>query len=111
MVRGCDGAAVRPTVRMSAMVRSALSHARTVGRTNRTVAPSHCRTSALLILFLLAATRLFAHDIPRDVTVQAFVKPDGHTLRVLVRVPLKGIQDIEYPRKERDFVDLRAPRL
>ena len=61
----------------------------------------------LFILFLLAAaTPAAAHDIPRDVTVQAFVKPDGHTLRLLVRVPLKGIQDIEYPRKERDFVDV-----
>ena len=61
----------------------------------------------LFLLFLFAAaTPAFAHDIPRDVTVQAFVKPDSHTLRLLVRVPLKGIQDIEYPRKERDFVDI-----
>jgi hypothetical protein len=78
-VRGCAGAAVRPTVRTSATV---------------------------LVICLLAAARTFAHDIPRDVTVQSFVKPEGHTLRLLVRVPLKGIQDIEYPRKERDFVDL-----
>ena len=35
-----------------------------------------------------------------------FVKPQGHTLRVLVRMPLKSITDAEYPRKERDFVDL-----
>jgi hypothetical protein len=40
------------------------------------------------------------------VTVQAFVKPDGQRLRLLVRVPLKGILDVEYPRRERDFVDL-----
>jgi hypothetical protein len=52
------------------------------------------------------ATRLFAHDIPRDVTVQAFAKPEGHSFKLLVRVPLKAIMDIEFPRKERDFVDL-----
>jgi hypothetical protein len=66
------------------------------------------RSIALLLsLFLIAtASPAVAHDIPRDVTVQAFVKPEGHTLRLLVRVPMKGIQDIEYPRRERDFVDL-----
>ena len=88
------------------MVRSALSHARTFGRT---AAPTHPRTTRTVLLaacFVLTAARLFAHDIPRDVTVQAFVKPDGHTLRLLVRVPLKGIQDVEFPRKARDFVDI-----
>ena len=49
---------------------------------------------------------LFAHDIPQDVTVQAFVKPDGNRLRLMVRIPLKGITDVEYPRREREFVDL-----
>ena len=38
--------------------------------------------------------------------VQMFVKPQGHTLHVLVRVPLTAITDAEYPRPERDFVDL-----
>src|SRR4029079_2767907 len=48
----------------------------------------------------------FAHDIPNDVTVQAFVKPQGQTLRVLMRVPLKAAMDVEFPHRERDFVDL-----
>ena len=65
------------------------------------------RVAALLVvLVLLPATRLSAHDIPRDVTVQAFAKPEGQTFKLLVRVPLKAIMDIEFPRKERDFVDL-----
>ena len=55
---------------------------------------------------MVPATRLLAHDIPRDVTVQAFAKPDGHSFALLVRVPLKAIMDIEFPRKERDFMDL-----
>jgi hypothetical protein len=53
-----------------------------------------------------AAVPSYAHDIPRDLTVQMFLKPEGHVLRILVRAPLKGIMDIEYPRRDRDFVDL-----
>jgi hypothetical protein len=65
------------------------------------------RVAALfVVLLLLPATRLSAHDIPRDVTVQAFAKPEGQTFKLLVRVPLKAIMDIEFPRKERDFMDL-----
>jgi hypothetical protein len=40
------------------------------------------------------------------VTVHAFVKPEGQRVQLLLRVPLKGILDVEYPRRERDFVDL-----
>ncbi|HXJ01338.1 MAG TPA: HupE/UreJ family protein [Micropepsaceae bacterium] len=66
-----------------------------------------CRLALLLVAALtLLPAQLFAHDIPSDVTVQAFVKPDGHTLRVLVRLPLKSVMDIEFPHRERDFVDL-----
>jgi HupE / UreJ protein len=61
---------------------------------------------------LLAAVPLLtaparAHDIPIDAVVRMFVKPQGQVLRVLVRMPLKSTtEDLEYPRRERDFVDL-----
>src|SRR5262245_47395804 len=66
------------------------------------------RVSALLvaIALLIAARSVSAHDIPRDVTVQAFVRPEGRVMRMLVRVPLKSIMDVEFPRRERDYVDL-----
>jgi HupE / UreJ protein len=48
---------------------------------------------------ILAPPHLFAHDIPNDVTIQTFVKPDGGTLRVLVRVPLAAMRDIDYPKR------------
>jgi hypothetical protein len=65
------------------------------------------RLAALsLIVLVTCGARVSAHDIPRDVTVQAFAKPEGHSFRLLVRVPLKAIMDIEFPRKERDYVDL-----
>ena len=37
---------------------------------------------------LVAVWPAFAHDIPSDVHVQAFVKPEGQRLQVLLRVPL-----------------------
>ena len=60
----------------------------------------------LLAALLLWAVPASAHDIPSDVTVQAFVKPEGHILRLLVRLPLKTVMDVEFPRREREFVDL-----
>ena len=63
-----------------------------------------------IAIVLLAALSFVApaaaHDIPIEVLVRMFVKPQGHTLRVLVRMPLKSVIEAEYPRKERDFVDL-----
>ncbi len=51
-----------------------------------------------------------AHDIPNDVTVQAFVKPEGRRLRLVLRVPLQAMRDIDYPRRpgstSSDLLDL-----
>ncbi|HEX3484036.1 MAG TPA: HupE/UreJ family protein [Micropepsaceae bacterium] len=66
-----------------------------------------CRLALLLVAALtFLPAQVLAHDIPNDVTVQAFVKPEGNILRVLVRLPLKSVMDIEFPHRERDFVDL-----
>jgi len=65
-----------------------------------------CRFALLLAALTVFAAPVFAHFIPRDATVQAFVKPEGQTLRMLVRVPLKGIEDVEFPRREQEYVDL-----
>jgi hypothetical protein len=67
------------------------------------------RLSPVLLLagaLLAAPPALSAHDIPADVTVRVFVKPEGTRLRVLVRVPLRALTDVEYPRRDGDFVDL-----
>lgn len=57
-------------------------------------------------LLLTAPFRSAAHDIPADVTVQAFLKPEGQTLRLLVRVPLKAIRDVDFPLSGPGFLDL-----
>ena len=55
--------------------------------------------AAILTLAVLSSTRPIAHEIPRDVTVHAFVKPEGQQLRVLLRVPLAAMRDIQFPER------------
>jgi hypothetical protein len=50
----------------------------------------------------------FAHDVPADVLVRAFVAPDGQRLLFLVRVPLEAMQDFEFPQFGRGYLDIRA---
>jgi HupE / UreJ protein len=65
------------------------------------------RRSALLVAALsFFAFHAFAHNIPAGATVQMFVRPQGHALQVLVRVPLTTYTDAEYPRRTGDYVDL-----
>ncbi len=52
------------------------------------------RTAALWLFTSLSIAA--AHDIPADVTVQAFVKPDGRHLQLLVRAPLAAIRDVRF---------------
>lgn len=47
-----------------------------------------------------------AHDIPNDVKVQAFVKPEGQRLLVLVRVPLGAMNEVDMPLRGPGYIDL-----
>jgi hypothetical protein len=53
----------------------------------------------LVLLFCASAARLTAHEIPSDVTVQAFFKPEGQRLRIAIRVPLAAMRDMDYPKR------------
>ncbi len=57
-----------------------------------------------LCLGLPASVR--AHDIPRDVVVQAFVKPEGQRLHLLLRVPLGAMRDVDYPTRGPGYLDV-----
>ena len=54
------------------------------------------------------SSRTAGHDIPYDVTVQAFVKAEGQRLRLLVRVPLEAMQDFNFPENEQGNLDIAA---
>lgn len=55
----------------------------------------------------------FAHEIPPSVTVLAFVKPEGQQLRLVVRLPLEAIRDVEFPLRGPGYLDVArtTPRL
>jgi hypothetical protein len=47
-----------------------------------------------------------AHDIPASVTILAFVKPEGHQLHVVIRVPLEAVRDVNFPVHGPGYLDL-----
>jgi hypothetical protein len=47
-----------------------------------------------------------AHEVPNEVTVIAFLKPEGDTLRFLVRAPMVSLRDISVPLKGEGYIDL-----
>ena len=72
----------------------------------RTHVPTYLRPLVPLVLLLVCLSPLNAHEIPVDVLIQMFVTPDGDRLRVLVRVPMAAMRDVDYPRRGAEFVDL-----
>src|SRR5882672_7921990 len=66
------------------------------------------RVTLSLMAALIAVVPLCAaaHDIPTDVRVSAFVKPDGQRLSLLIRVPLKAMREVDYPRRGAGLLDL-----
>jgi hypothetical protein len=46
------------------------------------------------------------HEIPNEVTIQTFLKPEGQRLIFLVRAPLKAMREMDVPRRGPGFVDL-----
>ncbi len=57
-------------------------------------------------LLLVWPTRSAAHEIPSDVTIQAFLKPEGQRLHLLLRVPLGALPDVDYPTRGPGYLDL-----
>jgi hypothetical protein len=73
-------------------------------RTFRPFVPCAAVLSAVFVV--LAAVAPSAHDIAIDVAVQAFLKPEGQRLFLLVRAPLRAMLDVEYPTRDGGFLDL-----
>ena len=56
------------------------------------------RGAAALVLALTLQAVLVAHDIPDEIAVQSYVKPEQNQLQVLLRVPLLAIADANLPK-------------
>jgi len=63
---------------------------------------------SVALVLLLPTWSGEAHEIPSDVTVQAYVKPEGSTLRMLVRVPLASLRDYDFPSREPGYLEIAA---
>jgi HupE/UreJ protein len=65
-----------------------------------------CKTHRALLARALAAALLFfgvqailrAHDVPEEVDIQAYIKPQGTNLQVVLRVPLLAVSDTNLPK-------------
>ena len=55
------------------------------------------RSLILVVLFLSLQAGSSAHEVPNQVTVLAFLKPEGQTLQFLVRAPMASLRDISVP--------------
>src|SRR5262247_2787633 len=64
------------------------------------------RLVALLAMVFALSYAVLAHDIPNDVTVQMFMKPEGERLRLLVRAPLRACRDVDFPKRGPGYLDL-----
>jgi hypothetical protein len=58
--------------------------------------PTRCGLALLVALTLQAAVR--AHDIPDEIVLQSYVKPQPNQLQVLLRIPLLAISDANLPK-------------
>jgi hypothetical protein len=53
----------------------------------------------IAVLWFLQAASPAAHEIPASVLVQAFAKPEGQRLRLLLRLPLVSMRDFNFPAR------------
>ncbi len=48
---------------------------------------------------------MIAHEVPDEVTVLGYVRPEGRALTLLIRAPLKSMRDIDIPTAANGFLD------
>jgi len=62
--------------------------------------------AAVAAAAVVFSSSAFAHDVPDDVVVQAFLHPSGTRVSLVVRVPLTAMRDVDVPSRAGGFVDL-----
>jgi hypothetical protein len=61
--------------------------------------------AVVAVLLVTLAPRISAHEVPNEVTVIGFVHPEGKTLRLLIRAPLKSMRDVDVPTLNGGYLD------
>lgn len=59
---------------------------------------------AMCTLLLLKPAQ--GHEVPADVAVQAWLKPEGRKLKLLLRAPLAAMRDLEFPQHGPGYLDI-----
>ena len=57
------------------------------------------------VVLALLGPGIAAHEVPNEVTVFGFVHPEGNTLRLLIRAPMKSLRDVDIPTTAGGFLD------
>ena len=68
--------------------------------------PRSCLT--LLMLAVSVGTTVRAHEIPTEVVARMFARAEGQSFRLLVRVPLHSMRDVEVPEFGPGYLDIEA---
>jgi hypothetical protein len=88
---------------VDAIVGGLNQHAETVHRVTRTLLQS----AALIVCnLLLLAPPGSAHEIPNDVVIKSFMKPEGQELKLLMRVPMSAMRDVTFPIYGPGYLDI-----
>ncbi len=68
--------------------------------------PSVALFLAVVLGLVVVSTPARAHDIPDEIILHGFVKPEGDRLHFLVRVPLAMLLSMNLPKRGPGFLDL-----
>jgi hypothetical protein len=63
------------------------------------------RLAVTAVLIALLGPGIAAHEVPNEVSVFGFVRPEGKTLHLLIRAPLKSMKDIDIPAQPNGYLD------
>ena len=68
----------------------------------------HWCLAALLLIVSLFSRLAAAHEIPTDVVIQSYLKPEPTEVTLLLRVPLEAMRDVNLPIRGVSYVDIEA---
>ena len=65
------------------------------------------RICALVLGFVMLCGLVpaYAHDLPGKLTILMYVKPQDSQLQVLLRVPMEGLSEIDFPMRGQGYLD------
>jgi HupE / UreJ protein len=63
-------------------------------------------TALAVVLAGALARDAAAHEIPADVRLNAFVKPAGNRLELLIRLPMAAVVEVEIPQRSPGYIEM-----